>query len=78
MPVDDHAVHPMTKIGADYRYGCHNKPRPVVGDRVVSYFSGEFWKYAFSTECKYDYSTEDAKCSGCRHILKKSVTESST
>ena len=25
MPVDDHPVHDTTKIGADYRYGCHNR-----------------------------------------------------
>ena len=26
MPVVDHPVHERTKIGADFRYGCHNHP----------------------------------------------------
>lgn len=25
MPVDDHPVHPSTKKGKDFRYGCHNR-----------------------------------------------------
>lgn len=25
MPVEDHEVHPSTKVGKDYRYGCFNR-----------------------------------------------------
>mgnify|MGYP000426815691 CR=1 FL=1 len=27
MPVEDHEIHPMTRVGSDFRYGCHDKPR---------------------------------------------------
>ena len=65
MPVEDHAVHERVKIGADYRYGCHNMHRPTVGDTVSSTYSGAKWPYVFSTECRFGLSLTDPACTGC-------------
>lgn len=46
-------------------YGCHNRPRPDPNKPVVSKHVS--WPYRFSTECRYDMSQTDARCSGCVH-----------
>lgn len=66
MPVLDHDVHPSTKVGNEYRWGCWNLPRPVLGQKVKSQFSGEEWEYVFSTECRNDISLTDPFCRGCK------------
>lgn len=66
MPVEDHPTHERTRIGSDFRYGCHNKPRPVACQKVVSKISPSLWSYVFSTECRYDMSLTDAACEGCQ------------
>lgn len=67
MPGLDTDVHEKTRIGADWRYLCHNKPRPVVRQIVRSLFSAAQWTYNFSTECRYDMSLTDRACEGCPH-----------
>lgn len=66
MPVIDHSVHEKVRIGSDYRYGCHNLPKPEYGQTVSSTFSGEEWPYVFSTECRFDMSLSDPACGGCQ------------
>lgn len=69
MPVIDHPIHPSTQHGADYRYGCHNKPRPVAGALVTGSpaYGSQQWPFANSTECKHDLSVSDPNCTGCAH-----------
>lgn len=66
MPADpsfDEVKPGAIRMPGDY-YGCHNKPRPVEGQPVV--FKHVSWPYRFSTECRYDRSTEDSRCKGCQ------------
>jgi hypothetical protein len=65
VPVLTHDIHDSTRIGAEYRYGCHNKPRPTIEQKVFSRFSREAWPYVFSTECRFDMSLKDSACAGC-------------
>ena len=67
MPGLDHDVHEKTRIGADWRYGCWNKPRPVEGQTVRSLYSAAQWPYVFSTDCRFDMSLKDPACEGCFH-----------
>lgn len=77
MPVLTHDIHDSTRIGDDYRYGCHNKPRP----NAQSYYAApNGWVYvagmlemrrmqinhALSTECRYDMSLSDPARTGCQ------------
>ena len=65
MPVLDHEVHPSTKKGPEYRYGCWNKPRP--GNLVN--LGGNFGLRLFrmSRDCRYDMSISDPNCTDCKH-----------
>lgn len=65
MPVLDHEVHPSTKVGPEYRYGCWNKPRP--GNLVN--MGGKFGLRTFrmSRDCRYDMSISDPNCTDCKH-----------
>ncbi len=63
MPVEDHAVHEKVKQKEGFRYGCHNRERPVKGSPVVS--GPGSWPYVFSTTCRFDMSFIDTGCRGC-------------
>ena len=78
MPVEQHDVHPSTRIDAGYRYGCHNRQRPAedagywAPDR--RHFPDGRWEmtqtqvpYRFSAECRNDVSLTDPHCTGCEH-----------
>jgi hypothetical protein len=75
MPVADHPVHPKTKIGDDFRYGCHNRPAMSTGyfapDRVYKP-DGTYHtilrrvQHQTSVLCKYDLWHSDWGCEGCR------------
>ena len=77
MPVDDHPVHPSTKKGQDYRYGCWNGSRDFYGyaapDRVLNLLTGLYelkavWiDHKLSKECRYDLFAKDPACAGCLH-----------
>lgn len=67
MPGLDHDIHPSVRIGKDWRYGCWNRKRPNEDQIVRSLFSGAFWSYIFSTECRFDMSLTDPACEGCEH-----------
>lgn len=79
MPVEDHATHPSTKIGKDYRHGCWNLPRPSAASGYWApdrrYFPDGRWEatqvwvlYDFSTECRYDGLGGRERCEGCEHF----------
>lgn len=75
MPVLDHEVHPLTRQGADAKYGC-NSDRP----RARSYWAphrrvfpdGSFEVISvrvpdtMSEACRYDLAEHDSKCNGCQ------------
>lgn len=75
MPVDDHPVHQKTKVGPNFRYGCNNRIKGVVGyyaeDRQYRP-DGTFIKVhrfienKMSTDCKYDLYHNDSACTDCR------------
>lgn len=74
MPVLDHAVHPSTKHGADFKYGCntHKAVQTEYCTIVREYKdSGEYGlrlirvPNTMSKACRYmDYKT-DLGCRGC-------------
>ena len=72
MPVLTHDTHERTRIGSDFRYGCHNKPRRRDPIFVKSGYDldGLRWSWvpdAGSLECRYDMSLKDFACEGCQH-----------
>lgn len=81
MPVEDHPVHPSTKIGKDWRYGCWNHP-PRKGAKYLAptreYHPGGHYeerKVWIATEW-IDYDTcpaahEHQGCTDCIHKEKK-------
>lgn len=74
MPVEDHAVHPSTKHGSEFRYTtCQNKQRQA-GYWVLSrsysaagYYdlTEEFVKDTSSPGCRYMDYEGDQGCTGC-------------
>lgn len=79
-PVADHPTHEKTKVGADHRYGCNNRPRPDpesgywAPDRVYTESGAFIEKPVFvkhyegmSIACRYDLAKSDKQCAGCRH-----------
>lgn len=68
MPVEDHAVHEKVRQKEGFRYGCHNRERPVHGAPVVSIYSmPREYPFKHSTECRFDMSLTDPACEGCEH-----------
>lgn len=69
MPVLDHPTHEATRIGADHRYGCHSRQRPIAGQTVTgaAAYGARQWPHRMSTECRYDLSLSDPSCTGCPH-----------
>lgn len=74
MPVDDHPVHEKTKIGSDFRYGCHNHAPFANGyyapDRVYRpdgtfYVIQTFIPFVMSKRCNYDLKNDPA-CKDCK------------
>lgn len=84
MPVIDHPIHPSTQFGADFRYGCWNRP-----DKFAPHYwapqrrffpDGSFdvvsvrVPFRMSHECRSDgingLGREDGACAGCQHIRK--------
>lgn len=81
MPVEDHPVHPSTRKGADFRYGCWNRGEYASGyyapNRVYG-FDGAFsvelkWvRYTMSTPCitaQTGWAGSDPNCEGCKRRL---------
>ena len=82
MPVDDHPVHPSTKIGQGHRYGCWNLPRTRKPYMVKDGHAPTKWpsetmqrwtkiEDTGSIECRYDLAVSDPHCSGCEHRGEK-------
>lgn len=75
MPVEDHDVHPMTRIKAGWKYGCYDKPRTQVGyyapDRQYRpdgtyVVIQRFIKNEMSEKCRNFYLWDkDPACEGC-------------
>lgn len=92
MPVLDHPVHPLTKIGPDHRYACHNRPdrlkqsyiAPDRQYRADGKFDIRYVSIPFrlSHECRYDgkggLTEEDPGCEGCRHYKGSDYVKSLT
>ena len=78
MPVDDHPVHPSTKVGPDWRYGCWNREEYTEAYSAPNRRSGAngyeptFWMervripFRMSRPCQYDLSATDWMCEGCK------------
>ena len=79
MPVENHAVHEMTRKTDAHRYGCHNRkdfadvyraPRRFQtsdGYQAVFKYEAEPVDFVMSRECRYDRSLQDPWCGDCKH-----------
>lgn len=73
MPVLDHEVHPSTIQGPGHRYGCHDHEEYAAtfttkhGHRLDGTVVFKETPHTLSRECRYDLSTTDPNCSGCKH-----------
>ena len=79
MPVEDHAVHEMTRFDDSKRYGCHNRkdfadkyraPRRFQtsdGYQAVFQCEAEPVDFVMSRTCRYDRSLKDPWCGDCKH-----------
>jgi hypothetical protein len=77
MPVLDHAIHPSTQHGDDYRYGCHSKRNPGRKSpgywvKVREYYPDgmfdmvdQFVLHNMSVKCRYMDRAADANCRDC-------------
>lgn len=74
MPVEDHAVHPSTSHGADFKYGCNNDNTRPAGYHVLTrkYFadgryelSNEFVENTMSKQCRNMAHDSDPACRDC-------------
>ena len=75
MPVEDYAVHERTKIGSDFRYGCHKRPayKKFYYATTRRYFAdGKFVMvqekvpHKMTTACQsVDLWDSDTGCKGC-------------
>lgn len=75
MPVEDHPVHPKTKIDNSFRYGCNNLKRER-GTYLFREFVGgsiavKFIQNRMSLDCQYDSSETDPACEDCKHSKRK-------
>lgn len=72
MPVDDHAVHPSTQKGPDFRYGCWNHAAYSEGYWAHPWNrkGGKWVKHVMSRDCRYDLSHQDYACEGCNRRFK--------
>lgn len=84
MPVDDHPVHPSTKKGADWRYGCWNRGEfkgfytMLVGE-YQNYNGNEGYvlvekevENRMSRDCKTaatGWAATDPWCQGCGRVI---------
>ena len=81
MPVDDHPVHPSTKVGPDWRYGCWNREEYLEAYSAPNRRAGAngyeptFWMervripFRMSRECmtaKTGWAAADPNCEGCK------------
>ena len=81
MPVVEHAIHPSTQIGKEWRYGCWNLSRhkrpvrvqdgyrmhKVEGNTITEIGVFRYVPDVFSEECRHDMSLSDWACEGCEH-----------
>ena len=79
MPVEDHAVHEMTRFDDSKRYGCHNRKdfadlyrapqrfQTSDGYQAVFKYEAVAIPFTMSRACQYDLSADDAACDGCKH-----------
>ena len=73
MPVEDHEVHPLTRQGADAKYGCwgESKRKPFywarnVNRRLIPPLDTWIMVSDYSSKgCRYDLSLTDPKCNEC-------------
>lgn len=86
MPVEDHAVHPSTRVGKDFRYGCWNRSdkfkegywapqRRFFPDGRFE-MKVTFIPFKMSHNCHHDridyaMGKADTACEGCRHYGTK-------
>ena len=75
-PVETHEVHEKVRINADKPYGCHNREKHGNGyqapDRRYKpdgtfYVIQTYVMHKMSTDCRYDMSLTDARCTNCKH-----------
>jgi hypothetical protein len=79
MPGLDHPVHEKTRVGDDFRYGCHNRGKYAAGyfapDGYTPAYAGatqmhvqmRFVPHVLSTDCRFDLSQTDPACRDCKH-----------
>lgn len=89
MPVLDHPIHPSTQHGADFRYGCWNRPSRFKPDYTAPqrrfYPDGSFdvisvcIPFRGSHDCHFDGKNgrvgDDPSCEGCRHYQVSSYVQ---
>ena len=75
MPVLDHAVHPSTQHGADFKYGCNAvRPQPQGYYVMVREYHGDgryallpkLVEHAMSVACRYMDHATDPGCRDCQ------------
>jgi hypothetical protein len=75
-PVQDYEVHELTKVSKDYKYGCNNRramSKHYFAPNRRYYADGTYQLgqtkivHAMSTDCRYDLSSNDNACRGCKH-----------
>lgn len=79
MPVEDHAIHPSTQKGEDFRWGCWNRPAEfekeyyapnrVYRPNDTFYIVLEPIKFRMTHECmpaKMGEAARDPFCEGCQ------------
>lgn len=82
MPVVDHDVHPLVRLGE--RPGCFNhkpySPGYFAPDRI--YRDDGTWEsvqvfipHRLSTECRFDQAMAGERCEGCEHIGSRYVQD---
>ena len=80
MPVEDHPVHPSTRIDEAFRWQCNNRPpfakgymapdgyAPAYAGATQMHVQMKFVRHEMTTTCQNDIRATDAGCRGCKHI----------
>lgn len=72
MPVEDHPVHERTRLAAEAKHGCFNRPpfkSHYLSKAGFSADGRQLFKrtpHVLSTECVTARTTDDPRCEGCR------------
>lgn len=79
-PVEDHPVHPSTKKGKDFRYGCWNRkpfmasyyaPNRKMGSsgyEPIFFYERVRVAHRMTVKCQYDMAETDPFCNSCQRI----------